>query len=79
MQEIIYRALERAPVHRYSSAHDFAYDLAHMRDVVVEERNGSRDLNNKTAIWTKNILIYVALAAVPILLFVLMMWATHRT
>jgi serine/threonine protein kinase len=78
MQEIIYRALERAPVHRYSSAHEFAYDLAHMQDVVVEERSGSRNLNNKTAIWTKNILIYVALAAVPILLFILMMLATHH-
>jgi eukaryotic-like serine/threonine-protein kinase len=79
MQEIIYRALEPAPVHRYSSAHEFANDLAHMQDVVVEERNGSRNLNNKTAIWTKNILIYVAVAAVPILLFVLMMLAArHR-
>jgi hypothetical protein len=50
-----------------------------MQDVVVEERNGSRNLNNKTAIWTKNILIYVDVAAVPILLFVLMMLAArHR-
>ena len=78
MQEIIYRALERAPQHRYSSAHDFAYDLAHMQDVVVEEHHGSRDLNNKTAVWTKNILIYVVMAAVPILLFVLMMLTAHR-
>jgi serine/threonine-protein kinase len=78
MQEIIYRALERAPQHRYSSAHDFAYDLAHMQGVVVEERNGSRSINNKTAVWTKNILIYVAMAIVPILLFVLMMLAAHH-
>ncbi len=78
MQEIIYRALERTPAHRYSSARDFAYDLAHMQDVVVEERSGSRDLNNKTAVWSKNILIYVAMAAIPILLFVLMMLASHH-
>jgi serine/threonine-protein kinase len=78
MQEIIYRALERAPQHRYSSTRDFAYDLAHMQDVVVEERNGSRDLNNKTAVWTKNIWIYVVIAAVPIFLFVLMMLASHH-
>jgi serine/threonine-protein kinase len=78
MQEIIYRALERAPVHRYSSARDFAYDLAHMQDVVVEQHNGSRNRNNKTAVWTKNILIYVVIAAVPILLFVLMMLAAHH-
>lgn len=78
MQQIIYHALERAPMHRYSSAHEFAYDLAHLQEVVVEERDGSRNLGNKTAIWTKNILIYVALAAVPILFFVLMMLATHH-
>ena len=77
MQQIVYRALEPVPAHRYSSAHDFAYDLAHMQDVVVEER-GSRNLNNKTAVWTKNILIYVAMAVVPILLFVLMMLAAHH-
>ncbi len=78
MQEIIYRALERAPVHRYSSAHELAHYLAHMQNVVVSERNGSRNLNNKTAIWTKNILIYAAMAAIPILLFVLMMLAAQR-
>jgi eukaryotic-like serine/threonine-protein kinase len=79
MQEIIYRALESAPVHRYSSAQELGYDLTHMQDVVVEERNGSRNRNNKTAIWTKNILIYVVMAVIPILLFVLMMVASrHR-
>lgn len=78
MQEIIYRAMERTPVHRYASAHEFAFDLAHMQDVDVEERNRSRNLNNKTAVWTKNILLYVALAAAPILLFVLMMLAAHH-
>lgn len=78
MQQIIYRALEPAPAHRYSSAHDFAYDLAHIQDVVVEDRVRIRDLNNKTAIWTKNIWIYAAMAAIPILLFILMMLATHH-
>lgn len=78
MQEVVYHALERAPVHRYHTAHELAYDLAHLQEVVVEERNGSGNLNKKTAVWTKNILIYVALAAVPILLFILMMLTTHH-
>ena len=77
MQQVIYRALEPAPSHRYASAHDFAHDLAHLQDVVVEDAR-SRSLNNKTAVWTKNILLYVVLAAVPILLFILMMLATPR-
>lgn len=78
MQAIIYRALEPAPVHRYSSANELAYDLAHMQEVVVEERGRSRAAKNKTAVWNKNILIYLALAAIPILLFVLMMLAASR-
>lgn len=79
MEEVIFRALERAPLHRYSSARDFAYDLGHMQDVVVDGRNRSRNRNNRTAVWTKNILVYVAMAAIPILLFILMMLASrHR-
>jgi serine/threonine protein kinase len=78
MQEIVYRAMERTPAHRYASAQEFAFDLAHMQDVVVEERSRSRNLNNKTAVWTKNILLYVAMAAIPILLFILMMLAAHH-
>ncbi|MGA8671409.1 MAG: serine/threonine-protein kinase [Terracidiphilus sp.] len=78
MQQVIYRALEPAPVHRYSSAQELAHDLAHPQEVVVEERNRSRNLNRTTAVWSKNILLYVVLAAVPIVLFVLMMLATHR-
>jgi serine/threonine-protein kinase len=79
MEEIIYHALEKAPVHRYSSAHEFAYDLAHPQDVVVEALGRSRNLKNKTAIWTRNIWVYIAIAALPILLFALMMLAkNHR-
>jgi eukaryotic-like serine/threonine-protein kinase len=77
MQQIIYRAMEREPAHRYSTARDFAHDLVQMQDVTVEERR-VRNLNNKTAVWTKNILIYVAIAAVPIVLFVLLMLAARR-
>ncbi len=78
MQEIIYRALEPEPVHRYASAHEFGYDLAHMQDVVVQDRNSSRNMGRKTMVWTKNILIYVVIAAIPILLFVLMMLSAHH-
>ncbi len=78
MQQVIYRAMEPAPSHRYASAHEFAHDLAHLQEVVVEDPARSRNLNKKTAVWSKNILLYVVLAAVPILLFVLMMLAPHR-
>ena len=38
LQEIIYRALERDPKNRYSTAHEFAWDLEHLDQVGVEDR-----------------------------------------
>ena len=73
LQEILYRALERDPHHRYSTAHEFQWDLEHQEQVGVEEgreRNSPRlrkvGLNKKT-------LLYVAVVAVPIALFGLML------
>lgn len=78
MQEIVLRALEPAPAHRYSSAHELAHELTHPQDVIVDETRKSRSLNNKTAVWSRNILIYVLIALVPIILFVLMILAANR-
>src|SRR5208282_4181636 len=38
LQEVIYRAMERDPKNRYSSAHEFAWDLQHLDQVGVSER-----------------------------------------
>lgn len=79
MQQIVLRAMDQTPRYRYASAHEMAQDLTHMQDVVVDESGESRRSYRTTAVWNKNILIYVALAAVPILLFALMMLVTqHR-
>jgi serine/threonine-protein kinase len=78
MQQIVLRAMDQTPRYRYASAHEMAQDLARMQDVVVNESGESRRSYRTTAVWSKNILIYVVLAAIPIVLFVLMMLATHR-
>jgi serine/threonine-protein kinase len=78
MQQIVLRAMDQTPKYRYASAHEMAQDLTHMQDVVIDESGESRRRYGTTAAWNKNILIYVALAAVPILLFVLMMLTTHH-
>ena len=39
LQEILYRALERDPRHRYATAHEMAWDLEHQEQVGVEERD----------------------------------------
>jgi serine/threonine-protein kinase len=73
LQEILYRALERDPHHRYSTAAEFQWDLEHQDQVGVEEgreRNSPRmrrpELNRKT-------LLYIAVVVVPIGLFGLML------
>ncbi len=78
MQQIVLRAMDQTPRYRYASAHELAQDLTHMKDVVVDEGGGSRGTYRTTAAWNKNFLFYLALAAIPVVLFVLMMLATHR-
>jgi serine/threonine-protein kinase len=78
MQQIILRAMDQTPRYRYATAHDMAQDLAHMENVVVDKAGQSRKTYRVTAVWSKNILFYVALAVIPIVLFVLMMLAAHR-
>ena len=38
LQEVIYRALERDPDNRYSTANEFAWDLEHLDQVGVADR-----------------------------------------
>jgi serine/threonine-protein kinase len=78
MQQIVLRAIDQTPRYRYASAHEFAHDLTHMQEVIVDESGVSQRSYRTTAAWNKNLLFYVALAAIPVVLFILMMLATHR-
>ncbi len=78
MQQIVLRAMDQTPKYRYASAHELAQDLTHMQDVVVDESGESRKSYRTTAAWNKNFLFYIVLAAIPVVLFVLMMLATHH-
>jgi serine/threonine protein kinase len=71
LQEILYRALERDPRHRYPTAHEMAWDLEHQEQVGVEER-GSGPVNRRKGL-NKMMLLYAGLALVPVLLFGLML------
>src|ERR1700757_2043337 len=76
LEEIIFRALERDPRHRYSSAHEMEWDLEHKEQVGVEDRGyrpvrrGPASLLGKV---NKRVLLYACLALVPIVLFGLML------
>ena len=79
LEEILYRALEREPRHRYATASEMMWDLEHQEQVGVEAR-GARPAGhvNKRAQSRQKVLLYSALVMVPILLFVVMLILARR-
>jgi serine/threonine-protein kinase len=81
IEEIIFRALERDPRHRYASAHEMVWDLEQKETVGVEDRGyrpprrGAASLLDKI---NKRVLLYAGLALVPIVLFALMLILAKR-
>jgi serine/threonine-protein kinase len=69
LQEVIYRALEREPENRYSTANEFAWDLEHLEQVAATDRVELRDWHRRKTPWLKRILFYLLMAAIPIFIF----------
>jgi serine/threonine-protein kinase len=78
LQEVLYRALERDPANRYAKAHDFAWDLAHLDQVGVEDRAELRNWRQRKAQLPRKILYYAALALIPVVILLLMILVAHR-
>jgi len=78
LQEVLYRALERDPVNRYAKAQQFAWDLAHLDEVGVEDREELRNWQNRKAQLPRKILYYVGLAMIPVVILLLMVIIAHR-
>ena len=79
LQEVIYRALEREPKNRYPSAHSFAQDLENLDQVGVAERSELTDWKTRRSGTWRKILVRVGLAAIPFVLFgVMLLLARHR-
>jgi eukaryotic-like serine/threonine-protein kinase len=74
LQEIIYRAIERNPANRYSSAKEFAHDLRHPETVGVADRVELRDWKKRRSPWMQQALFYVFLALIPVVIFSLMFY-----
>lgn len=72
LQEVIYRAIEREPSNRYPTAHAFALDLQHLDRVGIADRTELTSWKRRKYA-TRNIVIYVLLALVPVILFVSML------
>jgi eukaryotic-like serine/threonine-protein kinase len=73
LQEVLYRAIEREPKNRYPSAHAFALDLEHLDQVGVADRAEMNRWKKSAPPVSRNVLLYSALALIPILLFVAML------
>jgi serine/threonine-protein kinase len=78
LQEILYRALERDPRQRYSTAADMAWDLEHQEQVSVEEGERRPALGAKGFPSLGKLLLYAGLALVPIVIFALMVVLARR-
>ena len=78
LEEVLFRALERDPRHRYSTAHEMAWDLEHQDQVGVED--GGRRPSPDAARFFNNrkMLLYAGLAMVPVVLFVVMLLLARR-
>ena len=79
LQEIIYRALERDPRNRYPNARDFAWDLEHMDQVGVSEREALHDWKQRRKPWAKQVLFYVMLALIPVAIFGLLLYVARHS
>jgi eukaryotic-like serine/threonine-protein kinase len=78
LQEILYRALERDPRHRYATAHEMAWDLEHQEQVGVEDRGVRHGGHGQRAGFNKKMLLYGGLAVIPLVLFALMLLLAKR-
>jgi eukaryotic-like serine/threonine-protein kinase len=78
LEEILARALERDPRHRYSTAAEMAWELEHPELVGVGDRDRGPALRGRALPSTKTMLLYAGLALVPALLFVVMLLLAKR-
>ncbi len=79
LQEIIYRAIERDPKNRYSSAREMAWDLRNQDQVGVSERPEFSDWKHRRSPWHRKVLFYLMLAAIPIAVFGLLLYVARHS
>ncbi len=77
LQEVLYRALERDPAHRYPNAHEFARDLLHLDQVGVADRPEFEKWNQRKSHRSQRVLLYAGLALIPVFVLLMMYIAAH--
>jgi len=79
LQEVLYRALEREPSNRYSTANEFAWDLEHLDQVGVAERAEMKEWRKRKTPMARQVLFYAAMALIPIVIFGLLLLVAKHT
>src|SRR5215469_3442851 len=79
LEEILFRALEREPRHRYATASEMMWDLEHQEQVGVEPR-GERaaGVGTRRSTFSRKVLLYAAMILVPVLLFAFMLLMARK-
>jgi eukaryotic-like serine/threonine-protein kinase len=78
LEEILSRALERNPRHRYATAAEMAWDLEHQDQLGVEEGERRAGLPRRRRLETRRMLLYLGLALTPVALFLVMLLLARR-
>lgn len=78
LQEVIYRALEREPKDRYANAHEFSSDLANLERVKVVRRPKLHALQKTPVPAWKRVTLFVGIAALPVVIFALLLYFARR-
>jgi len=69
LQEVIYRAMEREPENRYSTANEMAWDLEHLDQVGAEDRAEFHNYTRRRTPWLRRVLFYAGMALIPVVIF----------
>ena len=78
LNEILGRALERDPRHRYATAAEMAWELEHPELVGVEADERPTGRRARRMLERRKLMLYAALALVPIVLFTIMLLIARR-
>lgn len=79
IEEVLRRALERDPRHRYATAQEMQWDLENPEQLGVEERGPAAGRRGAAARrMSLRIWLYAALALIPVAIFVLMLVLARR-
>lgn len=78
LQEIVYRAIERDPKNRYSTAREFAWDLQHQDQVGVTDRDELRNWKTRRSPWYRKALFYAMVALIPVVVFGILLYVARH-